>query len=181
MRARQLDAAAVAEGLYEVTRRRYTVLGHFAEGQVGAARVRAPEGHTAVLKWRPDTRVEDFRAGPLTVAETMRQAGCPAPATELSAQVGAHATPTPADVVARLDALLDAAPAGRLWPVWAHMSLRMGTGRYGTSPPARSSTGSTSPAAASRPGRPPRDGREDAASAHGPAVGECPPLSGGVP
>lgn len=57
-------------------------------GEVGAAYVRWPDGHRSVLKWRPDTRLEALRAGPLAVCEALRDQGCPCPSTELALQVG---------------------------------------------------------------------------------------------
>ena len=57
-------------------------------GEVGAARVRWPDGHEGVLKWRPDFGVERMKAGPLAAVEVLRARGYPAPATELVVQVG---------------------------------------------------------------------------------------------
>jgi aminoglycoside phosphotransferase (APT) family kinase protein len=41
-----------------------------------------------VLKWRPDTRLEDLLAGPIAVSEAMRAAGAPVPETQLAVQLG---------------------------------------------------------------------------------------------
>lgn len=64
------------------------VSGAFDGGEVGAARVRWPDGHEGVLKWRPDFAEKEMRAGPLAAVEALRARGYPAPATELVVQVG---------------------------------------------------------------------------------------------
>jgi aminoglycoside phosphotransferase (APT) family kinase protein len=64
------------------------VSGALDGGEVGAARVRWPDGHEGVLKWRPDFDEKDMRAGPLAAIEALRARGYPAPATELVVQVG---------------------------------------------------------------------------------------------
>ncbi|MEU8697815.1 phosphotransferase [Streptomyces sp. NPDC048680] len=69
--------------------------------------MRWPDAHRSVLKWRPQSRAADMEAGPLAVTEVLRLAGCPAPATELVAQVG-HAVVVvqellPGKVIDRLD------------------------------------------------------------------------------
>ncbi|MFJ5222903.1 phosphotransferase [Streptomyces sp. NPDC088400] len=86
-RAERLDADRLADGLYAETGVRLVVEGPCPGGQVGAAYVRWPDGHRSVLKWRPHTKLADFRAGPLAVSEVLRNAGYPCPATELAAQV----------------------------------------------------------------------------------------------
>ncbi|MCF3961299.1 phosphotransferase [Streptomyces fuscigenes] len=106
-RAERLDAARIVAALRARTGTVLTVEGPCPGGQVGAAYVRRPDGHRSVLKWRPHSRVEEMRAGPLAVAEAMRGAGCPVPGTELVAQVG-HAVVTvqerlPGSALERLD------------------------------------------------------------------------------
>ncbi|MYR14022.1 phosphotransferase [Streptomyces sp. SID724] len=87
-RAERLDAARTLDALQEVTGVRLTLEGPCPGGQVGTAYVRRPDGGRSVLKWRPHSRAADLEAGPLTVSRVMRHAGCPAPDTELVAQVG---------------------------------------------------------------------------------------------
>lgn len=87
-RAERLDAARMVDALHAQTGVRLTLEGACSGGQVGAAYVRWTDGHRSVLKWRPHSRAEEMRAGPLAVTEALRRAGCPAPATELVAQVG---------------------------------------------------------------------------------------------
>jgi hypothetical protein len=87
-RAERLDAARAADALHAVTGVRLTVEGPCRGGQVGTAYVRWPDGHRSVLKWRPHSRLADLQRGPLAVMEAARAAGCPAPGTELVAQVG---------------------------------------------------------------------------------------------
>jgi hypothetical protein len=57
-------------------------------GEVGAARVRWPDGRVGVLKWRLDYTLEELTAGPLAALEALRERGYPAPATQLAVQVG---------------------------------------------------------------------------------------------
>ncbi|GAB2913067.1 hypothetical protein GCM10022245_55060 [Streptomyces mayteni] len=83
----------MVEALHTQTGVRLTLEGACPGGQVGAAYVRWADGHRSVLKWRPHSSAEAMRAGPLAVTEALRQAGYPAPATELTAQVG-HAVVT---------------------------------------------------------------------------------------
>jgi len=87
-RAERLDAEVLARALFEQTGTHLTVEGSCAGGQVGTAYVRWPDGHRAVLKWRPHFTVGELRAGPLAVADRLRALGYPAPATELTAQIG---------------------------------------------------------------------------------------------
>ena len=54
-------------------------------GQVGAAYVRWPDGHLAVLSWGPGVPLAQARRGPFAVADALRADGYPAPATELAA------------------------------------------------------------------------------------------------
>lgn len=84
---RRLDAPALLDGLERAAGVRFEVLGPLDGGQVGAARVRWPDGHEGVLKWRLDYTVAQMKAGPLAAAEALRAHGYPAPATELVAQV----------------------------------------------------------------------------------------------
>ncbi len=74
--------------LREVAGVELVVSGAFDGGQVGAARVRWPDGRDGVLKWRRDYSETEMRAGPLAAAEALRARGYPAPATELVAQIG---------------------------------------------------------------------------------------------
>ncbi len=78
----------MARAVFEQTRIRLSVEGPCAGGQVGTVYVRWPDGHRGVLKWRPHSTVGELRSGPLAVAEQLRRLGYPAPATELTAQVG---------------------------------------------------------------------------------------------
>ena len=87
-RAERLEAARMVDALHAQAGVRLTLEGACPGGQVGAAYVRWTDGHRSVLKWRPHSRAEEMRAGPLAVTEALRLAGCPAPATELVAQVG---------------------------------------------------------------------------------------------
>jgi hypothetical protein len=87
-RVERLDAAEMALALFEQTRIRLAVEGPCAGGQVGTAYVRWPDGHIGVLKWRPHVTVDELRSGPLAVAGQLRTLGYPAPATELTAQIG---------------------------------------------------------------------------------------------
>lgn len=87
-RAERLNAQDMARALFEQTRIRLSVEGPCSGGQVGAAYVRWSDGHRSVLKWRPDFTVTELESGPLAVAEQLRARGYPAPATELTAQVG---------------------------------------------------------------------------------------------
>ncbi|MCD9874910.1 phosphotransferase [Streptomyces guryensis] len=87
-RAERLDAARMVDALHAQTGVRLTLDGACSGGQVGAAYVRWADGRRSVLKWRPHSRAEEMRAGPLAVTEALRRAGYPAPATELVTQVG---------------------------------------------------------------------------------------------
>ncbi|MFF2324622.1 MULTISPECIES: phosphotransferase [unclassified Streptomyces] len=86
-RAERLDADRLARALHAGTGVRLMVEGPCEGGEVGAAYVRWPDGHRSVLKWRPDTRLRDLRAGPLAVCEVLRRQGYPCPSTELAVQV----------------------------------------------------------------------------------------------
>ncbi|MCX5158030.1 aminoglycoside phosphotransferase family protein [Streptomyces sp. NBC_00053] len=87
-RAERLDAGRMTDAVHAGTGVRLVVEGPCPGGEVGAAYVRWPDGHRSVLKWRPDTRLEALRAGPLAVCEALRDQGCPCPSTELALQVG---------------------------------------------------------------------------------------------
>lgn len=84
----RLAAEDIAKALFEQTQVRLSVEGPCAGGQVGTSYVRWPDGHPGVLKWRPHITVQELRDGPLAVADQLRRMGYPAPATELTAQVG---------------------------------------------------------------------------------------------
>ncbi|MEU9619611.1 phosphotransferase [Streptomyces sp. NPDC048155] len=86
-RAERLDADRMAAAVYAETGVRLVVEGRCPGGETGAAHVRWPDGHRSVLKSRPDTRIEELRAGPLTVCEVLRARGYPCPSTELALQV----------------------------------------------------------------------------------------------
>ena len=87
-RVRRLDAARMLAAVREAAGVELVVSGVLDGGQVGAARVRWPDGHEGVLKWRPDYDEKDMRAGPLVALEAVRARGYPAPAAELVVQVG---------------------------------------------------------------------------------------------
>jgi hypothetical protein len=87
-RVERLDAGQLARVLFEQTGIRLAIEGACAGGQVGAAYARWPDGHVGVLKWRPHVTVDEFRSGPAAVAGHLRALGYPAPALELTAQVG---------------------------------------------------------------------------------------------
>lgn len=87
-RVQRLDAEDMVRALFDLTRIRLSVEGPCAGGQVGTAYVRWPDGHRGVLKWRPHVTVDDLTSGPLAVADRLRTLGYPAPATELTAQIG---------------------------------------------------------------------------------------------
>ncbi|HEY4703536.1 MAG TPA: hypothetical protein VIH64_16690 [Streptosporangiaceae bacterium] len=72
-------AVAAATGVHLV------VEGPCPGGQIGAAYVRWPDGHLAVLSWGPGVPLAQARRGPFAVADALRADGYPAPATELAA------------------------------------------------------------------------------------------------
>lgn len=84
----QLNAERVVAEVAAETGTHLTLEGPCPGGQVGAAYVRWPDGHRAVLTWRPAVRLADVQRGPLAVAAALRAAGYPAPATELAVQTG---------------------------------------------------------------------------------------------
>ena len=87
-KVRRLEAERLLEALRRESGIELVVSGSLDGGEVGAARVRWPDGHEGVLKWRPDFGVERMKAGPLAAVEALRARGYPAPATELVVQVG---------------------------------------------------------------------------------------------
>jgi hypothetical protein len=87
-RAERLDAEHVARALFEQTGIRLVVEGPCTGGQVGASYVRWSDGRVSVLKWRPNFTVDELESGPIAVADQLRALGYPAPATELTAQIG---------------------------------------------------------------------------------------------
>ena len=87
-KVRRLEAETLLDAVRRETGIAFAVSGSFDGGQVGAARVRWPDGHEGVLKWRTDYDVARMQAGPLAAAETLRVLGYPAPATELVVQAG---------------------------------------------------------------------------------------------
>jgi len=87
-RVRQLDAERVVAEVAAETGTRFTLEGPCPGGQVGAAYVRWPDGHRAVLTWRPGIKLAEVRRGPLAVVDALRAVGYPAPATELAVQIG---------------------------------------------------------------------------------------------
>ncbi|MGW1410631.1 phosphotransferase [Streptomyces sp. NPDC002403] len=87
MRVERLDADRTAAAVHARTGVRLVVEGPCPGGEVGAAYVRWPDGRRSVLKWRPDTRIEELRAGPLAVCEVLGARGYPCPSTELALQV----------------------------------------------------------------------------------------------
>jgi hypothetical protein len=122
---RRLDARRMAGAVREASGVELRIEGPCPGGQVGAAYVAWPDGHRAVLTWRPGISLGGLRAGPLAVIEALRPAGYPAPEPELAVQVGEDAAVVwqllPGSPIARFTgALLDQAlglnelQAGRL-------------------------------------------------------------------
>ena len=62
-KVRRLEAETLLEAVRRQTGVAFVVSGSFDGGQVGAARVRWPDGHEGVLKWRTDFSVEEMKAG----------------------------------------------------------------------------------------------------------------------
>jgi Phosphotransferase enzyme family len=87
-RSVKLEAGRIAAALTARTGVPLVVEGPCPGGQVGAAYVRWPDGHRAVLTWRPGISLAGARSGPLAVPAALRATGYPAPATELAAHVG---------------------------------------------------------------------------------------------
>lgn len=88
-RVRRLDAEALLAALRREHGVELRVSGSLDGGEVGAARVRWPDGREGVLKWRADYALAEMAAGPLAAAEALRERGYPVPATQLAVQVGA--------------------------------------------------------------------------------------------
>lgn len=86
-RAERLDARRLITRLEARTGTRLTFDGPCPGGEGGAAYVRWPDGHRAVLTGQPGRTLADL-AGPLAAVELLRRRGYPAPRTELTAQVG---------------------------------------------------------------------------------------------
>ncbi|MET7281003.1 phosphotransferase [Kribbella sp. NPDC005582] len=101
-RVARLDVDQVVREVAEQSGVLLEVEGLCSGGEVGAAFVRWYDGRRAVLKWRPGTRLADFRAGPLAVSEAARLTGLPVPRTELAVQIGT--------TVATVQELLPGAP-----------------------------------------------------------------------
>ena len=87
-RVQRLDADWAAGEVDRLAGVKLVVEGPCGGGEVGAAFVRWEDGHRSVLKWRPGTRLDDLERGPLAVVDVLRDAGYPAPRTELAVQVG---------------------------------------------------------------------------------------------
>ena len=83
----QWDAGSVAAAIAGATGVHLVVEGPCPGGQVGAAYVRWPDGHRAVLSWRPGAWSAEEQRGPLAVAAVLRATGYPAPAIELVVQL----------------------------------------------------------------------------------------------
>src|ERR1700744_2522362 len=79
----QWDAGSVAAAIAGATGVHLVVEGPCPDGQVGAAYVRWPDGHRAVLSWRPGAWSAEERGGPRAVAAVRRAIGSPRPPTEL--------------------------------------------------------------------------------------------------
>lgn len=79
----QWEAGSVAAAITGATGVHLVVEGPCPGGQVGAAYVRWPDGHRAVLSWRPGAWSAEEHRGPLAVVAMLRAIGYPAPATEL--------------------------------------------------------------------------------------------------
>ncbi len=94
---RLAQAVAAATGVHLV------VEGPCPGGQVGAAYVRWPDGHLAVLSWGPSVFLAEARRGPFAVVDALRADGYPAPAIELAADTS--------DGLAVVQELLPGAPA----------------------------------------------------------------------
>lgn len=88
LRTERLDAQRLVDAIRVSAGIALQIEGPCPGGQVGAAYVIWPDGHRAVLTWRPAIRLADLRAGPLAVIGVLRSAGYPAPAAELAVQVG---------------------------------------------------------------------------------------------
>lgn len=77
-RVERLDAATMIHTLRASTGIQLELVGPCSGGQVGAAYVRWPDGHLAVLKWRADIGLADLQRGPLAIVDVLRSIGYPA-------------------------------------------------------------------------------------------------------
>ena len=112
----RLDPVKWTQAVQASTGIRLDLVGLCPGGQVGAAYVRWPDGHLAVLKWRPDIGLAEFERGPLAIVDVLRSIGYPAPGTELAVQAGSAVVTVhellPGTEITHLDqALLDQALA----------------------------------------------------------------------
>jgi hypothetical protein len=87
-RVERLNAARLADALHVQTGLRLDVQGPCPGGEVGAAYVRRPDGHLAVLTWQPHGKLTDVKHGSLAIAEALRAVAYPVPATELAGHAG---------------------------------------------------------------------------------------------
>ncbi|WP_431034161.1 phosphotransferase enzyme family protein [Streptomyces sp. P6-2-1] len=114
----RLDAARMVDALRVRTGVRLVLEGPCRGGAVGAAYVRGEEdGRRGVLKWRPHSSVAAMRAGALAVVDALRDAGYPAPATDLVTQVG--------DAVVTVQEVLPGTGIDRLTPAHLDQLLRL--------------------------------------------------------
>lgn len=116
-RAERLNAQRMTDAIRAATGVDLRIEGPCPGGQVGAAYVAWPDGHRAVLKWQPRTRIPDLRDGPLAVTGALRAAGYPAPAAELAVQAG--------DAVALVWKLLPGAQISHLTPALLDQALAL--------------------------------------------------------
>lgn len=117
----KFNAGRIADAIAAETGIHLVVEGPCPGGQVGAAYVRWPDGHRAVLSWRPGLTLAEARDGPLAVAAALRATGYPAPATELAAGTG--------DGLAVVQELLPGAPARHVDRALLDQALRL-NGRH---------------------------------------------------
>jgi hypothetical protein len=73
-RAERLNGTQLARELHVQTGRRLEAEGPRPGGEVGAAYVRWPDGHLAVLTWQPHGKLADVKHGALAIAEALRLA-----------------------------------------------------------------------------------------------------------
>jgi hypothetical protein len=73
-RAQRLNATRLARELHVQTGLRLAVEDPRPGGEVGAAHVRWPGGHLAVLRWQPHGKLADVKHGALAIAEALRLA-----------------------------------------------------------------------------------------------------------
>ncbi len=82
----RLDLGRALRVVHGATGVRLTVAGELAGGQVGAVRVRWPDGHVSVLTWLPGVAAVDFRERQEAAWRAARAAGVPAPELEALAE-----------------------------------------------------------------------------------------------